>query len=109
MGLPVEPSFINDWISKLLCSLPSLRSHYGVQRLWLYGPHIRGKAAPGVPLDILADVAGPLSYDDFHALQAHLSELLALPVELVLMGSMDPSIAEIVIPEMIEIVKKRDQ
>lgn len=106
MDAATEPSHVSNWLYVLR---RSLRSRYNVQRLWLYGPHTRGKVAPGVPLDILADVAGPLSYDDFHALQAHLSELLAVPVELVLMGSMDPSIAEIVIPEMVEVDDRRDQ
>ena len=91
------------WRSALRPSLPSLRARYGVRQLWLFGPHTRGIAPPGAPLDILADIDGSLSYDDFHALQTALADIAGMPVELVLKGSMDPAIAEIVIPEMIAI------
>ncbi len=89
------------WRSRLRPFLPTLRARYGVRQLWLFGPHTRRDAPPGAPLDILADIDGALSYDDFHALQTALAEIAGMPVELVLKGSMDPAIAEIVIPEMI--------
>lgn len=91
------------WRSALSHSLPALRSRYGVAHLWLFGPHTRADAPPGAPLDILADIDGSLSYDDFHALQAALADIVGMPVELVLKGSMDPGIAEIVIPEMVAV------
>ena len=91
------------WIKLLRSALPDLGGRYHVTRLWLFGPHMRGKGGPGIPLDILADIEGQLSYGDFLELQDALSRLLGVKVELVLKGSLDPSIAEIIIPEMIPV------
>jgi predicted nucleotidyltransferase len=78
-----------------------LHSYYGLTRLYLFGPHARGEAKPGTPVDLLAELEHPLSYEQFLELQAYLSESLSMPVELVLKGSLNPTIAEIILPELI--------
>ena len=72
---------INNYRATLRHSLPMLRSRYMVRQLWLYGPHARGKGADGIPLDILADIAGTLTYEDFQELQTKLGQLLGIPVD----------------------------
>jgi predicted nucleotidyltransferase len=74
-----------------------------VRRLWLFGPHAAGTAAPGTPIDVLADIEGVLTYEQFTALQDELGRLLGAPAELVLKGDLDPSIAEVVMEGMLEI------
>jgi predicted nucleotidyltransferase len=94
---------ISNYRAILRQSLPALRDCYGVRQLWLYGPHVHGKGSAGMPLDVLADIVGTLTYEDFLQLQATLSQLMDMPVELVLKGSMAPDVADLVIPEMIAI------
>jgi predicted nucleotidyltransferase len=95
--------YIDLWILQLRQHLPELRHRYGVRQLWLFGPHAHGKGTPAMPLDILADVEGALSYAEFLELQELLGQWLGIQVELVLKGQLDPSVAEIVIPEMIAV------
>ena len=92
-----------DWKAVLRAHLPALSSRYGLRQLWLFGPHARGEAQPSTPVDLLAELDRPLSYADFLALQALLGEYLAEPVELVLKGTLNPTIAEIILPELIPI------
>ena len=94
---------LEDYRQILSQHLPDLRHRYGVHRLWLFGPHAHGKGTPDMPLDILADVEGSLSYTEFLELQDLLGQWLGIQVELVLKGQLDPSIAEIIIPEMIAV------
>jgi predicted nucleotidyltransferase len=97
--MPETP--VEAWRAGLYTHLPLLGSHYGVRQLWLFGPHARGEAQPGTPVDILADLEHVLSYAEFHALQALLGEYLGIPVELVLKGSLNPTSAEIILPELV--------
>jgi predicted nucleotidyltransferase len=94
---------LQDWLKLLREHMAGFRQRYGVTHLWLFGPHARGEAKPGMPLDVLAELSGTLSYADFHALQDELSALAAIPVELVLKGDLDPTILEIIMPEMVAV------
>ena len=82
----------------------TLRSRYGVRQLWLFGPYAHGEAQPGTPVDIMAELEHPLSYDEFLALQTLLGEYLGATVELVLKGSLNPTIAEIILPELVPLL-----
>ncbi len=85
-----------------------LRTHFGLTRLWLFGPHARGEAQPGTPVDLLVELNRPLSYDEFQELQASLAQGLGQPVELVLKGSLDPALAEIILPELVPMFPATD-
>jgi predicted nucleotidyltransferase len=89
------------WFTLVQPFLSTLRTRYNLTRLYLFGPHARGEAKPGTPVDLLADLERPLSYEQFQELQAYLTECLGMPVELVLKGSLNPTIAEIILPELI--------
>jgi predicted nucleotidyltransferase len=92
------------WKAVLRAHLPALSSRYGVRQLWLFGPYAHGEAQPGTPVDIMAELEHPLSYDEFLALQTLLGEYLGNPVELVLKGSLNPTIAEIILPELVPLL-----
>lgn len=86
----------------------TLHSRYGLRQMWLFGPHARGEAQPGTPVDLLAELDHPLSYEDFQALQALLGEYLGETVELVLKGGLNPTIVEIILPELIPIFSEEN-
>ncbi len=86
----------------------TLKEHFGLTRLWLFGPRARGEAQPGTPVDLLAELDRPLSYDEFQELQAILAQTLGQPVELVIRGSLDPALAEIILPELVPLLSDSD-
>ena len=92
----------------MLPYLEVLHSRYGLTCLWAFGPHAKGEAKPGTPVDLLAELERPLRYDEFLAMQAYLAECLGQPVELVLKGSLHPSIAEIILPELVPLLPAAD-
>ena len=98
-----------DVFSDTLVSKQStLRTHYGVRQLWLFGPYAQGEGQPGLPVDLLAELDHALSYEDFLALQALLGDYLGNPVELVLKGSLNPTIAEFILPELVPLFPQGD-
>ena len=99
-----NPSELVAWQQQLRRQSPTLRARYGVQQLWLFGPHTTGHATPGTPLDMLAEIDGTLTYEQFDELQAELGRLLGVTVELVLKGEMPPDVAEIAFGAMVKVV-----
>jgi predicted nucleotidyltransferase len=97
----LEEDVVEDWKTLLRARLPAQNALYGVRRLWLFGSYARGEAMPGVPVDLLAELDRALSYDEFLALQSLLGECLGQTVELVLKGTLTPTINEIIQPELI--------
>jgi predicted nucleotidyltransferase len=93
---------------QLRLHISDLYSGFGVKELYLFGPYARGEAQPGTPVDIMAELEHPLSYDEFLALQTLLGEYLGIAVELVLKGSLNPTIAEIILPELIPLFSEKD-
>ncbi len=93
---------------QLRLHISDLYSGFGVNELYLFGPYAHGEAQPGTPVDIMAELEHPLSYDEFLALQTLLGEYLGETVELVLKGSLNPTIAEIILPELIPIFSEEN-
>ncbi len=83
--------------------LPDLARRYHVRSLGVFGSYVRRQQRPGSDLDILVKfdrVPGLLA---FLALENELSDLLGIPVDLVLEDALKPRIGERVRSEVVAV------
>lgn len=74
--------------------LPTLRERYGVDTLALFGSYVRGEQQAGSDLDVLVtfrETPGLLKFVD---LEDTLSDLLGVPVDLVVEDALKPRIGD---------------
>ena len=80
--------------------MPHLRERYKVRSLGVFGSYVRGEQRPGSDLDVLVDFDEVPSLLTFVNLQNHLSDLLGVPVDLVMREALKPRIGERILEEM---------
>jgi predicted nucleotidyltransferase len=78
----------------LRAALPTLRQHWPIRSLALFGSRVRDDAAPDSDLDVLVDFARPIPLSSFLALEERLAAITGLRVDLVSAASLKPYIGE---------------
>lgn len=83
--------------------LPDIEQRYRVNYLGIFGSYVREEATPESDLDILVDFSVPPSLFQFVRLKNELSELLGIPVDLVMKSALKPKIGEYVLAEVVSV------
>ncbi len=80
--------------------MPHLKERYKVRSLSVFGSYVRGEQGPGSDLDVLVDFEEVPSLLTFVNLQNYLSDLLGVPVALVMREALKPWIGERILEEV---------
>lgn len=83
--------------------LPDIEQRYAVNYLGIFGSYVREEATPKSDLDILVDFSTPPTLFQFVRLKNELSELLSIPVDLVMKSALKPKIGEYVLAEVVPV------
>ena len=79
---------IAEILERLRLALPSLRARFGVVRIGVFGSVARGEAGPESDVDVLVDIARPISYFDLVRLEDAVSERIGRRADLHLRGEL---------------------
>jgi predicted nucleotidyltransferase len=71
--------------------------------LGVFGSYVRGEATAKSDLDILVEYDRPPSLFQFVRLQRDLSELLGVPVDLVMKSALRPAIGQVILSEVVPV------
>lgn len=80
-----------------------IQARYAVRSLGLFGSIVRGEATAEIDLDLLVDFEHAPTLFEFVRLQRHLSELLGLPVDLVMRSALKPAIGQMILAEVVPV------
>lgn len=94
------PPDLNELRRVLREQLPLLREQYHVESLGIFGSYLRGEAHRGSDLDLLVRFKQAPGLFGLVALENHLSDLLGVPVDLVVADSLKPKIGRRVLAEV---------
>ncbi len=83
--------------------LPELRDQYSVKSLGVFGSYVRGEQKRRSDLDILVEFEKAPSLMEFVHLKRHLSELVGIPVDLVLKKTLKPNIGRYILAEVVPV------
>ena len=92
MSVPSATGSLEQLIARLRHELPRLSAEHAVQSLAIFGSYVRSEQNAASDLDILvtfAEIPGLIKYI---ALEQHLSDMLGLPVDLVMESALRPQI-----------------
>ncbi|MBU1399160.1 MAG: nucleotidyltransferase family protein [Pseudomonadota bacterium] len=81
-------------------SKPEMESHYGVQRLGLFGSYVREKQSKRSDIDILVAFNRDIDLFDFLDLREFLESQLSLKVDLVMESALKPAIGKRILSEV---------
>ena len=81
-------------------SLPEMESHYGVQRLGLFGSYVREKQKKKSDIDILVTFNRDIDLFDFLDLREYLEGQLQAKVDLVMESALKPAIGNRILSEV---------
>ena len=81
-------------------SKPEMESHYGVQRLGLFGSHVREKQRKKSDIDILVAFNRDIDLFDFLDLREYLEDQLHVKVDLVMESALKPAIGKRILSEV---------
>ncbi len=81
-------------------SKPEMESHYGVQRLGLFGSYVRGKQNKRSDIDILVTFTRDIDLFDFLDLREYLESRLRVKVDLVMESALKPAIGKRILSEV---------
>lgn len=87
----------------LRACLPDLQQRYSVESLSLFGSYVRGEQHGRSDLDVLVEFAETPGLFAYVELQSRLSELLGMPVDLVMRSALKPRIARQVLQELVAV------
>lgn len=94
---------IEKILDRLRRQLPDLVARYEVKYLGVFGSYVNGNADQDSDLDILIDFQNPPTLFQFVRLQDELSNLLGVPVDLVMKTSLKPKIGEQILAEVVPV------
>jgi len=83
--------------------LPELRERYGVKSLRIFGSYARGEQTPESDVDILVEFDRKPGLLKFVNLEAYLSELLGVEVQLTTMEALREEFRDTVVREAVEV------
>ena len=81
-------------------SKPEMESHYGVQRLGLFGSYVREKQKKRSDIDILVTFNRDIDLFDFLDLREYLEGQLQAKVDLVMESALKPAIGKRILSEV---------
>jgi predicted nucleotidyltransferase len=81
-------------------SKPEMESHYGVQRLGLFGSYVKGKQRKKSDIDILVTFNRDIDLFDFLDLREYLENQLHAKVDLVMESALKPAIGKRILSEV---------
>jgi hypothetical protein len=81
-------------------SKPEMESHYGVQRLGLFGSYVREKQSKRSDIDILVAFNRDIDLFDFLDLREFLENQLSIKVDLVMESALKPAIGKRILSEV---------
>jgi predicted nucleotidyltransferase len=81
-------------------SKPEMESHYGVQRLGLFGSYVREKQRKKSDIDILVTFNSDIDLFDFLDLREYLESRLNTKVDLVMESALKPAIGKRILSEV---------
>ncbi len=81
-------------------SKPEMESHYGVQRLGLFGSYVREKQSKRSDIDILVTFNRDIDLFDFLDLREYLEGQLHVKVDLVMESALKPAIGKRILSEV---------
>ena len=81
-------------------SKPEIESHYGVQRLGLFGSYVREKQRKKSDIDILVTFNRDIDLFDFLDLREYLENQLHAKVDLVMESALKPAIGKRILSEV---------
>lgn len=99
----LKDSNLNQFRTIIREHFGDLANRYGVESLGLFGSRVRGQEHDDSDLDVLVQFRETPTLLRFIQLENELSDLLELRVDLVLLDSLKPSIAESVAAEVVPI------
>jgi len=79
---------------------PEMESHYGVQRLGLFGSYVREKQSKRSDIDILVTFNRDIDLFDFLDLREYLEGQLSIKVDLVMESALKPAIGKRILSEV---------
>ncbi len=84
-------------------NMPELRERYSVKSLGVFGSYVRGEQKQRSDLDILVEFDQTPTLLEFVHLKRHLSELVGIPVDLVLKKTLKPHIGQYILAELVPV------
>jgi len=81
-------------------SKPEMESHYGVQRLGLFGSYVKEKQRKKSDIDILVAFNRDIDLFDFLDLREFLESQLSIKVDLVMESALKPAIGKRILSEV---------
>jgi len=81
-------------------SKDEMESHYGVQRLGLFGSYVREKQRKKSDIDILVTFKRDIDLFDFLDLRKYLEDQLHIKVDLVMESALKPAIGKRILSEV---------
>ena len=81
-------------------SKPEMESHYGVQRLGLFGSYVREKQRKKSDIDIFVTFSRDIDLFDFLDLREYLEGQLHVKVDLVMESALKPAIGKRILSEV---------
>jgi len=78
-----------------------LERRFNIQHIGVFGSFVNDRQSLKSDIDILVDFKEPVDFFDFLELEEHLSELLAMRVDLVMKSALRPKIGERILREVI--------
>lgn len=90
---PTTNKSLEEIIGLLRQELPRLREEYAVDNLAVFGSYARNTQRPTSDLDILVSFKTAPGLLKYISLEQHLSDLLGIPVDLVMERALKPEIA----------------
>lgn len=94
---------LDDLIGRLQAARPGLSERYGVESIGIFGSYVRGEAEPESDLDVLVEFSTPPSLFQFVRMKDELSELLGVPVDLVMKSALKPGIGAMILREVVAV------
>jgi predicted nucleotidyltransferase len=92
-----------ELIETLRTQLPTLREHYAIRTLALFGSYARGTPHTRSDLDLLIEFDRVPSLLKFIELEQRLTDLLGVKVDLVMKGALKPAIGRRILAELVPV------
>ena len=90
---------LGELLVKLKHLLPSVKSHFHVRTLEVFGSYVRGEERKNSDLDLLVTFDEVPTLFMFVALENYLSDSLGIKVDLVMKDSLKPAIGKYILEE----------
>jgi uncharacterized protein len=97
-----QPS-MDEILATLRQHRDEFRTQYAMRSLGVFGSYVRGEASVDSDLDLLVEYDEPPSLFQFVRFQRWLSDLLGIPVDLVMKSALRPAIGDVILAEVVSV------